>query len=210
MATNFCPNCGSKLIAEAKFCADCGHVQAQVVTSSPQVSQLNPGEKSKPTSMKGFMIGVGATLVAVVLVFVVTSLRPAEPTSVGNGSTSQDNETAVELIRLEGKTASEVLSQLVKDGFCIVAEPRSDLSDYSVLLELYDANLLRVCDESTTGNYIWIYANQTSSDMEWRLDNSSDEQIVYGTDWILILSSNESSTLVDLIAEKYSGIAEIR
>jgi hypothetical protein len=160
--------------------------------------------------MKSFIIGAGATLVAVVLVFVVTSLRPAETTPGDNGSTSQDNETAVELVRLEGKTASEVLSQLVKDGFCIVAEPRADFVDYSLLLELYDANLLRGCDESTTGNYILIYANQTSSDMEWRLDYSSDEQIVYGTDWILKLSSNESSTVVDLIAEKYSGIAEIR
>ena len=210
MATNFCQNCGAQLKAEGKFCANCGRIQPQVEISSPQVSQIETTARSKPSSVKGFMIGVGATLVAVVMVFVLTSLSPAESTSVDNESTSQDNESTFEPMTLDGQSASEVLSQLTKDGFCIVAETRSDFVDYSSLLEEYDANRLRGCYESATGNYIMIYANQTSSDMEWRLEYSSDEIIVYGTDWILKLSSNESSTLVDQIAQKYRGTSEIR
>jgi hypothetical protein len=192
MAAKFCQHCGSKLLAEAKFCAACG--QAQVLTET--VESATPvqsyaaqvaAESAKSSNKRGLLIGGGAALLVAALAVVFLVLKPF-------GSAS-----------FEGKPASAVLSQLMADGFCPVPDTRSGFTDYPTLLSYYDADTLRGCTDSKNGNYFFIYANQSPSDLADEIESSSNTQNVFGKDWIIEFVGSDNAAVLGEIAQKYNG-----
>ena len=193
MANKFCQNCGTQILAEAKFCAACGQAQAATATAAGgedvhtfAAAAAAPASSNKKT----VFIAAGAAIVAIAIAVVFFIVKPGASAS------------------LDGKSASEVLSQLVNDGFCTEVDPRSGFTDYSTLIQYYDADTLRGCLKSTDGNYFFIYANQSPSDLTDELDASSTTENVYGKDWILeFVGSGNTGTMTE-IAKKYNGTVQ--
>ena len=195
MANKFCQHCGTQILAEAKFCAACGQAQ-----SVPAATPAAGGEEvhtfaaapTKPagSNKKTIFIAAGAAIVAVAIAVVFFIVKPGASAS------------------LDGKSASEVLSQLVDDGYCSKVDPRSGFTDYSMLIKLYDADTLRGCITSKSGNYFFIYANQSPSDLADEIDSSSTTQNVYGKDWILEFVSTGNEAVLTEIAKQYNGTVQ--
>jgi hypothetical protein len=193
MASKFCQHCGSKILAEAKFCAACGQAQAQVASTAtstepaltPSASYAIPS--SKPSNKKGLIFGAGAALVAVALAVVFLVIKPF-------GSAS-----------LNGQPASAILSQLMADGFCPVPDTRSGFTDYPTLLSFYDADTLRGCTDSKNGNYFFLYTNMSPSDLDDELESSSSTQNVFGADWVIKFVGSDNGTVLAEIAQKYGA-----
>ena len=193
MANKFCQNCGTQIVAEAKFCAACGQAQAaNAPAASGEEVHTFAAAPAAPASSnkKTVFIAAGAAIVAIAIAVVFFIVKPGASAS------------------LDGKSASEVLSQLVDDGFCTEVDPRSGFTDYSTLIQYYDADTLRGCLKSTDGNYFFIYANQSPSDLTDELDASSTTENVYGKDWILeFVGSGNTGTMTE-IAKKYNGTVQ--
>jgi hypothetical protein len=132
------------------------------------------------------LIGGGAALLVAALAVVFLVLKPF-------GSAS-----------FEGKPASAVLSQLMADGFCPVPDTRSGFTDYPTLLSYYDADTLRGCTDSKNGNYFFIYANQSPSDLADEIESSSNTQNVFGKDWIIEFVGSDNAAVLGEIAQKYN------
>lgn len=195
MATKFCQNCGSKLVAEAKFCAACGQAQANLETVEPATATQSfaaqaAAEAAKSSNKRGLLIGGAAAVVIAALAVVFLVIKPFDSAL------------------LDGKPASGVLSQLMEDGFCSVPDTRSGFADYPTLLSYYEADTLRGCNDAVNGNYFFIYANQSPSDLADELESSSNTQNVYGTDWILEFVGSDNAAVLGEIAQKYSGTVD--
>ncbi|MFM1796018.1 MAG: hypothetical protein RLZZ340_695 [Actinomycetota bacterium] len=193
MANKFCQHCGTQILAEAKFCAACG--QAQAVTAPAAGGEEVHTFAATPaapasSNKKTVFIAAGAAIVAIAIAVVFFIVKPGASAS------------------LDGKSASEVLSQLVDDGYCTEVDPRSGFTDYSMLIKLYDADTLRGCIESKSGNYFFIYANQSPSDLEDEKDSSTTTQNVYGKDWILEFVSTGNEAVLTEIAKQYNGTVQ--
>lgn len=194
MANKFCQHCGTQILAEAKFCAACGQAQA-VTTPAGEGEQVHtfaatPAAPTAGSNKKTIFIAAGAAIVAVAIAVVFFIVKP------GASAT------------LDGKSASEVLSQLVNDGYCSKVDPRSGFTDYSSLIKLYDEDTLRGCMTSKSGNYFFIYANQSATDLADELDSSSTTQNVYGKDWVLEFVSTGNEAVLTEIAKQYNGTVQ--
>lgn len=193
MANKFCQHCGTQILADAKFCAACG--QAQAVTApagaGEEVHTFAAAAAPAPSSnKKTIFIAAGAAIVAIAIAVVFFIVKPGASAS------------------LDGKSASEVLSQLVDDGYCTEVDPRSGFTDYSTLIKLYDADTLRGCIESKSGNYFFIYANQSATDLAEEIDSSSTTENVYGKDWIIEFVGSGNSSVLTEIATQYNGTVQ--
>lgn len=196
MATKFCQHCGSKIVAEAKFCAACGQAQINLEATEAPLAPATPpqsfaeqaaAESAKSSNKRGLLIGGLAAIIVAVLAIVFFVMRPSVAAS------------------LDGKPASEVLSQLMSDGFCPVPDTRAGFTDYSNLLEMYDEDTMRGCTESKNGNYFFIYANLSPSDLDDELAASGSTQNVYGQDWILEFVGEDNGPVLAEIVQKYGA-----
>ena len=192
MATKFCQNCGSKIVAEAKFCAACGQAQVSIeggesATTPFSFATQATAEAAKASNKKGLILGGSAALILTALALVFVVIKPF-------GSAS-----------LEGKPASVILSQLMADGFCPVPDTRSGFTDYPTLLSYYDADTLRGCTDSKNGNYFFLYANQSPSELAEELESSSNTQNVFGADWVIEFVGSDNAPLLVEIAQKYGA-----
>jgi hypothetical protein len=189
MATNFCPNCGSKLITEAKFCADCGQARAQVASTETSaepaltLTASSAAPRSKTSNMKGLIFG-SAALVAVALAVFVFVFNPF-------GSSS-----------LDGKPASAIQSQLVSDGFCPEPVARSIFEEPDLLKD-YDDDVMRSCIDRNLFIGFYIYTNQTPGEIQVHLDN--DMELVYGKDWYILLTGTNNASIKQEFAQKYGA-----
>ena len=189
MATKFCQNCGSKILAEAKFCAACGDVLAHVASNesatepavTPSASSAAP--TSKPLNKKRLIFG-SAALVAVALAVFVFALNPFGLSS------------------LDGKPASAIQSQLVSDGFCPEPVARSIFEEPDLLKD-YDDDVMRSCIDRNLFIGFYIYANQTPGEIRVHLDN--DMEMVYGKDWYILLTGTNNASVKQEFAQKYGA-----
>ena len=214
MATKFCIHCGTKIMAEAKFCTACGQAQVTLELGESATTPFSfateaAAEATKASNKKGLILGGSAALILVALALVFFVIKPmAAPLDQADspsGSTSTEDQPRSGSSALDGKPASAVLAELMSDGFCPVPDTRSEFIDYPTLLELYDADILRGCTESSTGNYFFIYANQSPSDLESELESSSDTDNVYGKDWILEFIGEDNGEILGDIAQEYGA-----
>ena len=194
MANKFCQHCGTQILADAKFCAACGHAQAVTAPAGAgeevHTFAAAAAAPAAGSNKKTIFIAAGAAIVAIAIAVVFFIVKP------GASAT------------LDGKSASEVLSQLVNDGYCNEVDPRSGFTDYSSLIKLYDADTLRGCLKSQDGNYFFIYAKQSPSDLADEIDSSTTTENVSGKDWILeFVGSGNSSTMTE-IAKQYNGTVQ--
>ena len=192
MATKFCQNCGSKIVAEAKFCAACGQAQVSIeggesATTPFSFATQATAEAAKASNKKGLILGGSAALILAALALVFVVIKPF-------GSAS-----------LEGKPASVILSQLMADGFCPVPDTRSGFTDYPTLLSYYDTDTLRGCTDSKNGNYFFLYTNMSPSDLADELESSGGTQNVFGADWVIKFVGSDNGTVLAEIAQKYGA-----
>jgi hypothetical protein len=214
MATKFCQHCGTKIVAEAKFCAACGKAQVSIeggesATTPFSFATQAAAEAAKASNKKGLILGGSAALILAALAIVFFVINPMgarlDQSESLSGSTSTEEQPLFGSSSLDGKSASAVLRELMSDGFCPVPDTRSEFTDYPTLLGLYDEDTLRGCTESPNGNYFFIYANQSPSDLEYELDSSSDTQNVYGQDWILEFVGSDNASVIAEIAQRYGA-----
>jgi hypothetical protein len=214
MTTKFCQQCGTKIVAEAKFCAACGQAQVSLEGSESATTPFSfaaeaAAEAAKASNKKGLILGGSAAIILAALAIVFFVINPMtarlDQAESPSGSTSIEDQPLFGSSSLDGKPASAVLRELMNDGFCPVPDTRSEFTDYPTLLGLYDADTLRGCTEATNGNYFFIYANQTPSDLQYELDTSSETQNVYGRDWILEFVGSDNASVIAEIAQKYGA-----
>lgn len=214
MATKFCIHCGTKIMAEAKFCVACGQAQVALELGESATTPFSfateaAAEATKASNKKGLILGGSAALILVALALVFFVIKPMgtplDQAESPSGSTSTEDQPQFGSSSLDGKPASAVLAELMSDGFCPVPDTRSGFVDYPTLLELYDADILRGCTESSTGNYFFIYANQSPTELAEQLGSSQGTDKVYGKDWILEFISDDNVEILEEIAEKYGA-----
>lgn len=167
-----------------------------------------PNRTKTSSPAKWFLIA--GSIIVVILVAIGISLNnqntiTASPNKSTSGSSTQTEETSDTQLffDFESSTASQILDQLVADGYCNDVDPRSGFVDYPHLLESYDTDQLRGCLSSPDGHYIFIWAQQSSGDMQYR--GRSDYTSVMGTNWSIEFDTSEDSDTINEVAARYQG-----
>lgn len=234
---NFCSECGKAISKGDLFCTGCGTklsapsspAAAKTPAKAPKASApAAPAAPTEPASFfeaapvepqvhiepqgkitKKVWIGIAAGVaVAIVAGFAYSTGQSTATTSGSDSSQEYVPSTSF----LDGMSASEILTEFQAAGICENPESHSDFDGYNYLQADFEDDKLRTCFGVSDEAYIWIWANQTDSELSDAIDEatgSSTNSMVHGTTWYAEVDSPYSTDSLSQISDYFDFVDDI-